>query len=175
MLGTRVEADRHSPYLPIHQFEPRSTTHVLALSSLEGLNTHFYGRTRACPGPSVCRVCQRGGRSRYYGFFAAIVDRRKVLVRLTSQAALRLVAYPPQPGTQYRAVTTSIKRPVALSVVNSVDVPADQVVSQSELIQIVMGIFGLGLPAGSTRPDDLRKLAFERAKSLIDAECLDLL
>lgn len=174
MLGSHPVADRTAPYLPIHVFEPRRPTSVLSLSSLEGLQTHYRGRTLACPGPAVCRLCEVGCSCRYHGYFAAVVEDRKVLIRLTAISALRCLRHPPEAGIVYRAEQASPKRPVELSRVGSAKVAGAALVSPSMLIQLIMAIHGLGLPEGSTCPSDLRRLASERARALIDGQFLNL-
>lgn len=163
---------RRQLYLPVYKFSPRRPVHVLCCSVLEGLYTHYVGRTRACPGPAICRLCQVGRTQRYQGYFAAIIERRRWLVRLSAPTALALMASPPSPGRIYRLTQTALRRPLEIFQESESRVPEGQEVSESELLQILMGLHGLGLPDGSTRPDDLRRLALERACALIDREAL---
>lgn len=172
MFGASPTDERKSPFLPIYQFEPRRPVHVLAVSTLEGLYTHFVGRTRACPGSTECRLCEIGRAQRYHGYFAAVIEKRRYLVRLTAGAALRLLAHPPEPGTVYRAESASVRRPLDLSAVGAAEVPPRAIVSQLELVGLLMGLHGLGLPDGASTAEALREVARLRAKALIDQEAL---
>lgn len=158
--------------VPIYQFQKGRPVHVLALSPLEGFYTHFESRTRVCPGVMCCRLCDLGRSRRYLGFFAGWIEQRRYLVRLTSEAALRLAAHPPAPGAVYRIESKGSRKPLQVSAVGQAGVPEGKSMSQIELLSVLASIHGLGIvPTSCTYEDGLRR-AHDAAKRLIDGTTL---
>lgn len=161
-------------YLPILSPPARSPINVVALSPLEGFYTHFVGRTRACPGAGLCRLCEIGRGRRYSGYFAVQHSGSRWLLRLTAEAALRMAAWPPKAGMAYRVESVSVRRPLQISFIEEISIPAGSEVSEKELLAVVMALHGLGLPDLSLDVDGLRDLVRSRAIALINREALAL-
>lgn len=174
MFGASPKDDTERVYLPLFKFTPRRPVDVLCVSTLEGVYTHFDGKTRICPGAALCRLCAIGRSRRYQGFFACVHADNRYLVRLTAEAALRLVAHPPAPGAVLRVESVSLRRPLQIAKIGEVAIAAANVLSEKELIAVVMALHGLGVAGGSASADELRSLARERAQQLIDREALAL-
>lgn len=174
MFDSPSSTQEFADYLPLLTLRPKESAHVLCVSALDAFYTHYVGRTRVCPGVPVCRLCDIGRARRYLGYFAAILQSRKVLVRLTSQAAYRLIATPPKPGTVYEIRSVGTRRPFEIAAVGTAKVSQKMQVSRVELLGVLMTLHGLGVPDCSLGYDDLVVMARDRAKSLIDHESLSL-
>lgn len=174
MFDSPTDAAEFVDYLPLLTLRPKESLNVLCVSHLDAFYTHFVGRTRVCPGSATCRLCEIGRARRYIGYFACIAASRKSLVRLTSQAAFRLVASPPSPGTVYQLRSVGSRRPIEIAAVGEAPVSAKHVVSRVELLGLLMGLHGLGVPDCSLTYDELLTLARARAEALINHELLSL-
>lgn len=171
MFGAIAAADSVSSHVPILHIERGSPVRVLALSVMEGVYVHFEGRSLVCPGDSDCRLCGVGRSKRFVGFFAVLSRDQRFLVRLTAQAAMRMLNHPPKPGKIYQIESRGQKKPLDVAATGFAEIPSGQQMERTELLRLLMSIHGLGLPNGGESEEELLQLAQERAKKVIDRSC----
>lgn len=172
MFGATATRDLVTNHIPIHQFQKGRPENVLAVSVLEGVYTHFDGRSRVCAGKGYCRLCEIGRDRRYLGYFAAMLGEQRILVRLTAEAALRCTAHPPKPGVVYRVESVGSRRPLQVSPIGHAKVTPEQMLSQKELLKVLFAIHGLGILPSDLSYEEVIEDARDRAKLLIDRECV---
>lgn len=173
VISPPAACERSRTVIPILQLSKGWPVHVIAISQLEGFYTHFTSRTLVCPGESQCRLCALGRPTRYIGWFAAEYEAKRYLVRLTSEAALRLIVAPPQPGYCYTLESRGQKRPISVSCTGTASLPEGRAMSHAELIKVLGCIHGLGLIASAGSAGDCCAEFVRRAARLVDHESLD--
>lgn len=173
MFNSEPNSDRVGTHVPLLKVDRGRPIQVLALSRMEGCDVHFEGRSRLCPGSGVCKLCGMGRPTRYLGFAMVRYDEKRWLLRLTAQAAVRCLAYPIAPGRVYELHSKGEKRPLDIAYVRAVKIPPqEQIVERAELLRLVMGLHGLGVPSHCDDIDDLLHEARSRAIIAIDGELL---
>lgn len=172
MFGADPTLDLVRSHVPIYQFEKGRPEDVLSVSSLEACYVHFDGRSRLCPGAALCRLCSLGRDRRYIGYFGAMLQHDRILVRVTAQAAMRLMSHPPQAGVVYRIESRGSRKPLSIAQIGTAKAPRDQIMSDSALLRVLAGIYGLGiLDPQLSRQDSLTEVQ-NRAKKIIDREVM---
>ncbi len=120
----------------------RITVGILS-ESLEGVYTHYSGRTLVCPGKE-CPICTFGRTPRFLGFIVVQFRERKRLLRLTANCALRMLADPPSPGQVFELTRKSKRATIQATFRQASIVSPDKVVSKMELLNCLAHLFCLG-------------------------------
>lgn len=143
MFGAKPVAEKDHVYdlLEVNAGD-RLTVGVLS-ESLEGVYTHYSGRTLVCPGAD-CPICTFGRTPRFLGFIVVQFRERKRLLRLTANCALRLLASPPRPGQVYDLTRKSKRSTIQATFRQASIVSPDKVVTRMELLNCLAHLFCLG-------------------------------
>lgn len=117
---------------------------VLVLSTLCGVNTHFFARSLICGG-GVCEACKSGIASKYAGYVAVSWQGRRRLLRLTSTSAqLGLDDGAFQPGLVIEVEKAKDRQPLNVIVVEfEKSFDSGAVVAPISLLSIVARLHGL--------------------------------
>lgn len=172
MFGPAIHEDvsaSHVPFLPLIPGEP---VRVLALTAFESIWIHFEGRSRLCPGSDVCRLCSIGRPARSLHFFGCLSNKKRYLLRVTSQAANRISSTPPNSGRLFLVESIGTRKPLVLVSDGFASVPAGEEMTRIDLLKVLMSIHGLGLPNGGETVAQLIDLARTRAIKVIERESL---